>query len=153
MTDPAWICRARPSAAYPQVKHHGRHVRIADVLARPWRKECVDPDHLNWGDAADNNADTVADGTHAEAAKTECPRHHRLLGQNIVPSEIARGWRACLVCARARNTRRDARRLRGEEIDLRDAVAVQMQRTDNGRDHVALAAYGCLPPAPPDFSA
>ena len=50
----------------------------------------------NWQDFRENPQST----THAIARET-CPRGHILNGENLMKSQLRRGWRSCLACSRA----------------------------------------------------
>lgn len=50
----------------------------------------------NWEDFRNNPQNT----THAIARKT-CPLGHDLIGDNLMISQMKRGWRSCLACSRA----------------------------------------------------
>ena len=58
-------------------------------------------DNLRYGTSRENKLDTVRHGTDRDAAKTHCPRGHRLSAENLRPSSAKRGKRQCLACARA----------------------------------------------------
>ena len=58
-------------------------------------------DNLRFDTQSENTLDRVAHGTHHDAAKTHCPRGHRLSAENLRPSSAKRGKRQCLACARA----------------------------------------------------
>lgn len=57
------------------------------------------------GTAAENMADKVRNGrcayTNLHGSKTHCPRGHALTEGNLRPSQLKRGFRSCLACARA----------------------------------------------------
>lgn len=55
-----------------------------------------DTPKANWEDFRNNPKNT----THA-IGRTECPLGHLLLGENLMPSQLSRGWRSCLACSRA----------------------------------------------------
>lgn len=59
--------------------------------------------NLRWDTPSANLLDAVRHGTHPTASRTHCPRGHALVEPNLVPSQVARGWRSCLACCRARN--------------------------------------------------
>lgn len=63
------------------------------------------------------------------------------MGANLVPSQLARGRRVCLVCSRANALRRAAEK-RGQDIPLTHLIASELSRTDGGRDLVARDALG-----------
>ena len=58
-------------------------------------------DNLRYGTSRENKLDTVRHGNDRDAAKTHCPRGHRLSAENLRPSSAKRGKRQCLACARA----------------------------------------------------
>lgn len=59
--------------------------------------------NLRWGTREDNARDQLRYGTNARMRRTHCPLGHALAAPNLVPSQLARGWRQCLACVRARN--------------------------------------------------
>lgn len=59
------------------------------------------PSNLRWDTSSSNSYDSVRHGTHPESKKLVCPREHRLVAPNLVPSQLRRGYRSCLACARA----------------------------------------------------
>lgn len=64
-------------------------------------RNCVNPEHIEQVTGRTNTlrGDTiVADN----ASRTHCPAGHVLEGDNLVPTAIARGRRACLTCNRER---------------------------------------------------
>lgn len=70
----------------------------------------LDGDRLNsrlsnlvYGTYTENSLDKRVHGTDHEAAKTRCPRGHRLEAPNLVPSSLRQGSRSCLACHRARS--------------------------------------------------
>lgn len=63
-------------------------------------------ENLQWGTQAENIQQSVRDGTHVEARKTECPKGHPLLKPNLIPSSIKKGHRICLTCARVKDLER-----------------------------------------------
>lgn len=75
------------------------------ALHRCGNRACINPDHLYVGDASANQRDAVADGTHANASKTHCPKGHAYAlhgGQGTrsrycrtcvaIAARIRRGW-------------------------------------------------------------
>ena len=58
-------------------------------------------ENLRYGTHSENMLDRVRHGTDRDAAKTYCPRGHRLSAENISPSSARRGQRECLACNRA----------------------------------------------------
>lgn len=62
--------------------------------------------NLRWDSRSANQHDSVRHGTHANGAKSHCPRMHELTESNLVPSKLARGFRECLTCERERLSRR-----------------------------------------------
>lgn len=75
-------------------------------------------DNLEWESRSEMMKRTVAEGRHAHANKTHCPRGHLLSGPNM--RRTASGSRACVTCSNAAWTaarlRRVARR-KGESYD------------------------------------
>lgn len=70
-------------------------------------RACVNPPHLEPVTIRVNTlrGDTInADHT----SRTHCPKGHELAGGNLRPSQLRRGWRACLTCDRAQTAGRDA---------------------------------------------
>lgn len=57
--------------------------------------------NLRWDTRSENVLDSVRHRTHNETAKTHCPRGHELASPNLKPSQMKRGRRNCLACARA----------------------------------------------------
>lgn len=55
------------------------------------------------------------------AGKTHCPRGHPLVGDNLRPSELARGRRVCLTCNRERRRAARAARKANDEAVIREA--------------------------------
>ena len=98
---------------YSQDKGQTRHIHAlvaeAFIGPRPEGMEVChgdgDPannrlDNLRYGTSRENKLDTVRHGTDRDAAKTHCPRGHRLSAENLRPSSAKRGKRQCLACAR-----------------------------------------------------
>lgn len=101
---------------YVQGRPNRIRQRVHVLVARTW---LGDPEgrqvrHLN-GDKRDNRLtnlaygtnrenvdDMVRHGTHWQLQKTHCPAGHLLAGDNLMPSQLKRGWRACLTCDRER---------------------------------------------------
>lgn len=77
--------------------------------------------NLRWGTRSENMLDIARLGRHRLALRTHCPRGHELVAPNLVPSEVAKGRRSCLACARARSNKSRATE-RGEEFDLVEAA-------------------------------
>lgn len=65
---------------------------------------CVNPLHLKVGTYADNTRDAMERGRmrNQNTGKTECVAGHPLEGDNLVPSALADGRRACRECSRQR---------------------------------------------------
>lgn len=84
------------------------------ALHRCHNRKCVNPEHLYWGDAADNGRDTAEAGRafNGNRAKTHCPRGHEYDLENTY---VHRGLRSCKECRRQKVRERRAR--------LRAAVA------------------------------
>lgn len=59
--------------------------------------------NLRWGTSSENSQDILRHGRNAKANRTHCPRQHPLVEGNLRPSQLRRGQRECLACARARN--------------------------------------------------
>jgi hypothetical protein len=55
-----------------------------------------DTPSANWKDFRESDKET----SHAIGRK-KCPIGHELKGNNLMPSQTKRGWRACLSCSRA----------------------------------------------------
>lgn len=60
-------------------------------------------DNLKYGSQSENALDTVAHGRNPKAQRTSCPRGHSLSGPNLVSWFLARGYRNCLACSRAKS--------------------------------------------------
>jgi hypothetical protein len=74
-------------------------------------RRCVNPAHLE----SVTNRDNILRGvgpTAANARKTHCPRGHAFTPDNLVPSNLKVGSRACLICSRE-NARAQRKRVRG----------------------------------------
>lgn len=56
-------------------------------------------DNLRWGTRKENVADRLRNGNDFSRRKTHCPKGHPLSGDNLVPSQLARGSRSCKTCA------------------------------------------------------
>lgn len=59
--------------------------------------------NLKWGTYSENAYDRVKHGNHLARNRTHCPRGHLLDGDNLVGSELKRGFRKCKSCHRARS--------------------------------------------------
>ena len=57
--------------------------------------------NLRYDTSGANKRDAVRHGTWPTAARTHCPRGHRLAAPNLVRSKTLLGHRNCLACARA----------------------------------------------------
>lgn len=64
-------------------------------------------DNLRWGTRSDNALDSVRNGTHNMARKTECPQGHQYSEENT--HTAANGRRTCRICSRAKTARWRAR--------------------------------------------
>lgn len=62
--------------------------------------QCVNPDHLYWGDAKTNADDRNTRHGHPNSLKTHCPEDHELVEGNLVPWKFSKGIRECLTCSR-----------------------------------------------------
>lgn len=86
---------------------------------KPWALHWDDnpsnnrPENLRWGDAFDNQKDSVRNGTHVGVKKKFCPRGHLLNGENLYV--YPRGSRTCRECMRqaTRNWRASRKGLKG----------------------------------------
>ena len=80
--------------------------RETDHLCRV--RHCVNPAHLEPVTHRENTmrGDTIPA---RQAARTHCPNGHPLVEGNLVPFDLRRGWRACLICSRERSRARRAR--------------------------------------------
>lgn len=58
--------------------------------------------NLRWATPSGNALDKARHGADPQVNKTHCPREHVLAAPNLVPSALARGWRCCLACNRAK---------------------------------------------------
>ncbi|WP_167757036.1 NUMOD4 motif-containing HNH endonuclease [Amycolatopsis sp. CFH S0078] len=99
--------------AFHGPRPEGMEVRHLDGDSRNNRA-----DNLAWGTQSENMYDRVRHGTHHQAIKTHCPRHHPLDGLNLAPSELAQGRRACRACNAGRSAVRYAARS-GRVLDLK----------------------------------
>jgi len=71
-------------------------------------RACVNPEHLQLATHAENVRYAIErDRTH-KGARTHCPRGHELNGDNLAPSQLARGRRKCRACDRDRAALRNA---------------------------------------------
>jgi len=68
--------------------------------------------NLRWGTRKENVGDRLRNGNDKNSRKTHCPQGHELSGDNLVPSQLARGSRSCKTCARAHSR---AQKLRAKE--------------------------------------
>ena len=59
--------------------------------------------NLRYGSSSENTLDIVMHGNHNNARKTECPRGHALVVENLKPGTLKLGRRDCLSCARTRS--------------------------------------------------
>lgn len=58
--------------------------------------------NLRWDTHLANEDDKRRHGTHHHTVKTHCPQGHLLASPNLVLSELLKGGRKCMACARAR---------------------------------------------------
>lgn len=65
-------------------------------------RACVRPDHLYAGTYRDNSRDAVRRKRNHNTAKDVCLNGHPLEGDNLKPSALAKGRRACKQCERDR---------------------------------------------------
>lgn len=70
---------------------------------------CANPRHLAVVTRQYNNVVTGSCPSAINARKTHCPQGHPLVEGNLMPSQVARGYRSCLTCARDRDRKRAAR--------------------------------------------
>lgn len=76
------------------------------------------------------------------AARSHCPRGHRLAGNNLSPTDLGLGRRRCYLCARARNAVTNAK-ARGEVLDFSEALRREIVRDDvRALPEVTLSAFG-----------
>lgn len=86
-----------------------RHTRHMNGIPADNRVE-----NLAWGTFSENYLDSVAHGTHTNAAKTYCKWGHEFTPENTIPNSGQKN-RACRECARirgrewARNKRRESK--------------------------------------------
>lgn len=83
--------------------------------------------NLRWDTPSSNILDAVEHGTHNNTRKTHCPRNHRLVEPNLVPSVLADGRRECLSCKKARSKKTRRLEAKGIQID-RQAFADDFYR-------------------------
>lgn len=60
-------------------------------------------ENLRWDTPAGNVQDAIQHGAHWQATKAACLRNHLLEAPNLEVYSLAKGWRQCLACSRARN--------------------------------------------------
>lgn len=75
----------------------GRHVRHLNGDPMDNRLENLAYDETG----TQNMRDMVEHGRQWQQKKTHCPEGHLLEPPNLVPSQLARGWRSCATCKRA----------------------------------------------------
>jgi hypothetical protein len=76
---------------------------------------------LRWDTVSSNAKDRTRHGTNHLANRTHCPRQHSLAAPNLVPSTLARGYRDCLACSRARGYGQIAKRY-GRPFNFEEAA-------------------------------
>lgn len=69
---------------------------------------CVNPNHLWWGDVKDNSLDASRKKRLFNQTKTHCPAGHLFSGDNLKVSK--RGYRICAACQRESVERYDRKR-------------------------------------------
>lgn len=72
--------------------------------------------NLSWGSRSANINDQVRHGSHANAAKTHCPKGHEYTRENIYAPAAHPDWRECRACIRVRVARRAAVRASREPM-------------------------------------
>ena len=87
--------------------------------------------NLAYGTPAENSADMVRHGRADRSQRTHCPRHHPLLGWNLVAAKQAIGIRECLACSRARSRIR-GRKTGGDLAVESDAIYAQLAAEHDG---------------------
>lgn len=80
----------------------GRHVRHLNGDPTDNRLENLAYDETG----TENAQDAVKQGRLWQQRKTHCPREHPLETPNLVPKQLALGWRDCLACKKARDRSR-----------------------------------------------
>lgn len=65
-------------------------------------RHCCNPEHLWTGPRQLNNRDTTDKRRNKNQIKTHCPRGHAYADWGRVYAKGYKGWRACLLCQRAR---------------------------------------------------
>lgn len=111
VVDGDWYCQC----GYRKSLHGPNHP--AQDPTRPGHcnnRRCVNVEHLFLGTNADNCADMVAKGRHANQLKTHCKHGHELAGDNLEVVSSGRGGltRRCRTC-RAETLRRRKEQNRG----------------------------------------
>jgi hypothetical protein len=119
LTAPCIEAGARSDTGYGRVTHEGKqwaahrlawtlaHGPIPDgmlVLHHCDNRACWNVEHLFLGSQADNMADMVAKGRHANQAKTHCAKGHPYDDANTWTSPST-GERACRACLNDRQRR------------------------------------------------
>lgn len=74
---------------------------------------CIEPTHLREGTLAENAADCIADGNHAQLGKTHCPQGHPY--DEVNTYRYPAGYRGCRICTRDA-TRRYRLRIAKESV-------------------------------------
>jgi len=96
------------------------------VLHRCDVRECVNPEHLFLGTAADNTHDMMAKGRAAfRAAQSHCGKGHPMSGENL---RIVAGKRGCRECRRIDDRERKRRYLLDPEYRRRHAAREYARR-------------------------
>lgn len=96
-------------------------------------RNCINPDHLRIGTISENKQDELQRGRNWEASKTECPKGHPYVGENVVVD--SRGWRHCRICDKIRqsseHTKARSREYQRRKREARRLASLGMRRTEN----------------------
>lgn len=102
---------------YGDLSYMGKNWRVHRLAFHLWKgpipeghdichtcdvRNCVNPDHLWSGPRRMNNRDTTDKRRNKNTQKTHCPRGHAYEEHGRIYAKGYKGWRACLICQRAR---------------------------------------------------
>lgn len=105
-----------------------------DVLHGPGGQADNRAINLSYGTPSQNGLDQRRDGTSHQVNKTHCPRRHLLNAPNLVPSQLKKGKRSCLACARGRTSVSNGKRdgITRDFPTEADSYYFTIMRTHNG---------------------